>query len=83
MNLTTDAVDKIYYLDSMIASSSSIDDIRFNAAGDVAYLSDTAGALLVLNMTTGHGKRVLANDSSATAWYPMVYNSTLVPATDP
>lgn len=57
VNLTTDAVDKLYYLDSIIASSSSIDDVRFNAAGDVAYLSDTAGALLVLNMTTGYWYR--------------------------
>ncbi|ODM24005.1 hypothetical protein SI65_01595 [Aspergillus cristatus] len=72
VNLTTDAVDKLYYLDSIIASSSSIDDVRFNAAGDVAYLSDTAGALLVLNMTTG--KNILDNDYLlvgdifATAW---------------
>lgn len=83
VNLTTDAVDKLYYLDSIIASNSSIDDVRFNAVGDIAYLSDTAGALLVLNMTTGHGKRVLANDDSATAWYPMMYNGTLVPGYGP
>ena len=83
VNLGTDAVDKIYYLDKMTASDSSIDDVRFNAAGDVAYLSDTAGSLLVLNLTTGNGKRVLAGDDSATAWYPMMYNGTLVPGYGP
>ena len=52
-------------------------------AGDIAYLSDTSGALLVLNLTTGNGKRVLAGDDSATAWYPMMYNGTLVPGYGP
>ncbi|KAH8646762.1 major royal jelly protein [Xylariales sp. PMI_506] len=79
VNLTTNAVDKLYYLDDIKATESGIDDVRFGPSGDVAYLSDTAGALLVLNMTTGDGVRVLAGDSSATAWYPMMYNGTLVP----
>ena len=83
VNLATDSVDKIYYLDKMTASDSSIDDVRFNASGDIAYLSDTSGALLVLNLTTGNGKRVLAGDDSATAWYPMMYNGTLVPGYGP
>lgn len=79
VNLTTDTVDKLYYLDAMKASDSGIDDVRFNAAGDVAYMSDTAGALLVMNMTTGTGVRVLSTDSSAQPWFPMMYNGTLVP----
>lgn len=78
-NLTTNTVDKIYYLDDIIASNSGIDDVRFSASGKVAYLSDTAGALVVLNMTTGDGVRVLAGDASAEAWFPMMYNGTLVP----
>ncbi|TIA10638.1 hypothetical protein D6C80_07966 [Aureobasidium pullulans] len=53
--------------------------LRFNAAADVAYLSDTAGALVVLNMTSGTGVRVLVDDPSAVAWFPMMYNGTLVP----
>ena len=81
--MATDVVDKIYYLDKMTASDSNIDDVRFNVAGDIAYLSDTSGALLVLNLTTGNGKRVLAGDDSATAWYPMMYNGTLVPGYGP
>ncbi|TGO58310.1 hypothetical protein BCON_0056g00010 [Botryotinia convoluta] len=78
-NLTTDTVDKIYYLDNIIASNSGIDDVRFSASGEVAYLSDTAGALVVLNMTTGDGVRVLVDDPSAVAFFPMMYNHTLVP----
>ncbi|KAF7956213.1 hypothetical protein EAE96_005133 [Botrytis aclada] len=78
-NLTTDTVDKIYYFDSIIASNSGIDDVRFSASGEVAYLSDTSGALVVLNMTTGDGVRVLVDDPSAIAYFPMMYNHTLVP----
>ncbi|KAF7531742.1 hypothetical protein G7054_g8601 [Neopestalotiopsis clavispora] len=79
VNLSNDTVDKIYYLDDIKASRSGVDDVRFGPSGDVAYLSDTAGALLVLNLTTGAGVRVLADDSSAAAWFPMMYNGTLVP----
>jgi len=79
VNLTNDTVDKLYYLDKIKASGSGIDDVRFSASGKIAYLSDTAGALLVLNLTTGHGVRVLAGSESATAWYPMLYNGSLVP----
>lgn len=79
VNLSNDTVDKIYHLDNIIASDSGIDDVRFNAAADVAYLSDTAGALVVLNLTSGTGVRVLVNDPSAVAWFPMMYNGTLVP----
>lgn len=79
INITTDEVDKIYYLGSYISSTSVIDDVRFSASQEVAYMSDTAGALLVMNMTTGVGVRVLTNDSSAQAWFPMMYNHTLVP----
>ncbi|PQE28839.1 major royal jelly protein [Rutstroemia sp. NJR-2017a BBW] len=78
VNLTTDTVDKIYYLDDIKGSNSAIDDVRFNKGGDVAYLSDTAGALLVLNMTTGAGVRVLVDDPTAVAWFPMMYNGSLI-----
>ncbi|KAJ4289050.1 hypothetical protein N0V90_011392 [Kalmusia sp. IMI 367209] len=79
VNLTTNEVDEIYYLDDLLGTRSGIDDVRFGPSGDVAYLSDTAGALLVLNMTTSTGVRVLDGDSSAMAWFPMMYNGSLVP----
>ncbi|KAI8283251.1 hypothetical protein K4K60_002899 [Colletotrichum sp. SAR11_57] len=77
VNLTTNAVDKVYYLDNLTETGSVIDDVRFN--GNVAYLSDTAGALVVMDLTTGEGKRVLVGHSSAVAWFPMAYNGSLVP----
>ncbi|KAJ5798819.1 uncharacterized protein N7503_006324 [Penicillium pulvis] len=79
VNLTINAVDKIYYLDNVKASDSGVDDVRFSASGKIGYLSDTAGALIVLNLTSGHAVRVLASSDTATAWFPMMYNGTLVP----
>ncbi|KAG9188784.1 hypothetical protein G6011_07489 [Alternaria panax] len=55
INLSNDTVDKLYYLDDIKASNNGIDDVRFGPSGDVAYLSDTAGAPFVLNTTTGEG----------------------------
>ncbi|KAJ5009265.1 hypothetical protein K4K57_009093 [Colletotrichum sp. SAR 10_99] len=77
VNLTTNAVDKVYYLDNLTETGSVIDDVRFN--GNVAYLSDTAGALVVMDLSTGEGKRVLVGHSSAVAWFSMAYNGSLVP----
>lgn len=83
VNLTTDSVDKIYYLSSITGSEGGIDDVRFNAAQTIAYLSDTSGALVVLDLATSKGVRVLADDSTAQAWYPMMYNGSLVPGYGP
>lgn len=47
VNLSTDQVDKIYYLYDLPKTRSGLDDVRFGPSGYVAYLSDTAGALLV------------------------------------
>ncbi|KAJ6109183.1 hypothetical protein N7486_001417 [Penicillium sp. IBT 16267x] len=79
VNLTTNAVDKLYYLDNVKASDSGVDDVRFSASEKIGYLSDTTGALIVLNLTSGHAVRVLASSDSATAWFLMMYNGTLVP----
>lgn len=79
VNLTTNAADKLYYLDNIRVDASNVDDVRFNAVMDVAYMSDTSGALLVMNMTTGEGVRVLVGDQPSLAWSPMAYNGTLVP----
>ncbi|KAF6820831.1 major royal jelly protein [Colletotrichum musicola] len=73
VDLTTDEVDKIYPL------ATAADDVRFGPTGDVAYLSDTNGALMVLNLTSGAIVRVLEGDPSAMAYFPMSYNGTLVP----
>jgi hypothetical protein len=69
INLTNDIVDRLYYPNNIKASGGGIDDMCFGPSGDVAYLSDTAGALLVLNMTTGAGVRVLVDDLTAAVWF--------------
>ena len=79
MNLSNDTVNCIYYLDSIKILKSGIDDVRFNAIGDVTYLSNTASTLLVLNLITSEGVRVLVDDLSALAYYPISYNRSLVP----
>ncbi|KAK1635778.1 hypothetical protein BDP81DRAFT_490875 [Colletotrichum phormii] len=95
VNLETNLVDKAYYLDNLTETGSVIDDVRFNGPlstihvfyllprfvinGNYAYLSDTIGALVVMDLTTGEGQRVLVGHSSALAWFPMAYNGSLVP----
>jgi sugar lactone lactonase YvrE len=50
VNLTTNEVDKNYNISQITtASGVNIDDVRFGPSGEVAYLSDTSGALIVLN----------------------------------
>ncbi|WYZ38257.1 hypothetical protein EsH8_III_000171 [Colletotrichum jinshuiense] len=77
VNLETNLVDKVYYLDNLTDTGSVIDDVRFN--GNYAYLSDTAGALVIMDLTDGSGTRVLVGHSSALAWFPMAYNGSMVP----
>lgn len=80
VNLTTDIVDKKYYMSDIFPNATmNIDDVRFNAAGDVAYLSDTNGALVVLNLTSSTGVHVLKDDPSGAAGFPLSYNHTFVP----
>lgn len=80
VNLTTDTVDKKYYMGDIFPNvTMNIDDVRFNAAGDVAYLSDTNGALVVLNLTLSTGVHVLKDDPSGAAGFPLSYNHTFVP----
>ncbi|KXH61951.1 hypothetical protein CSAL01_00957 [Colletotrichum salicis] len=51
VNLETNLVDKAYYLDNHTETGSIINDVRFN--GNYAYLSDTIGALVVMDLTPG------------------------------
>ncbi|KAJ4318183.1 hypothetical protein N0V94_004549 [Neodidymelliopsis sp. IMI 364377] len=79
INLSNKTVDNLYYLDGIKAVNSGIDDVQFGPSGDVAYLSDTAGALLMLNITTVAGVSMLADGPTAMAWSSMMYSDTLVP----
>lgn len=78
-NLTTNAVDRIYPLGNVTGSLSGLDDVRFN--GNYAYLSDTTvPSLVVVDLTTGFGRRVLVDDPSTTAVMPKSAEGTLLRA---
>ncbi|GAM35339.1 hypothetical protein TCE0_017f03603 [Talaromyces pinophilus] len=82
VNISTDKVDRVYYLQEIIGLENGPDDVRFDADGETAYLSDINGALLVLNLTTGEGARVLNNSYTAQALFPLMFNHTLLEGSD-
>ena len=66
----TNKVVRIVWLDSVIRPDSFVDDVRFN--GPHAYLTDAGHpAIIVLDLATGQGRRVLEDDASTTAHRPM------------
>ena len=66
----THVVMRIIPLGDVSTSDSFIDDIRFN--GNHLYITDAgAPAIIVLDLTTGKGRRVLENDPSTTDRRPM------------
>ncbi len=65
----TNEVKRVFDLDSYTNAKSFVDDVRFN--GKTAYLSDAgSGAIIVLNLTTGTGRRVLENTAAVQATKP-------------
>jgi hypothetical protein len=67
IDLAHDRVDRVIQLGTDVALPGSyVDDIRFN--GDHAYLTDAGRAgLIVLDLKTGHARRVLNNHASTVA----------------
>jgi len=64
-------VSRVYDLASVAQGTSFVDDVRFN--GDVAYLTDAGRpALIVLDLKTGHARRVLENHPSMIAARPLM-----------
>ena len=60
IDLKTNSVDRIYPMGNVTESASALDDIRFNAATDKAYLTDAeTPGLIVLDLVTGEAQRVL------------------------
>lgn len=71
VDLATNAVARVYPMANVVRSSSLLDDVRFNKAGDKAYLTDAGqGALIVLDLATGRGVRVLDGAESTGAFTP-------------
>ena len=70
IDLATDKFDRIYDLAEAVKPRSFVDDVRFN--GDRAYLTDSRQpGLIVLDLATGHARRVLDGDPSTTARGPI------------
>jgi len=64
-------VSRVYPLDKVSKADSFVDDVRFK--GRTAYLTDAgAPGLIILNLDTGEGRRVLDDDKSVTAQKPLV-----------
>ena len=70
IDVTTNAVVRTVPLDAVLKPDSFVDDVRFH--GGLAYLSDAGHpAIIVLDLTSGRGRRVLEDDPSTTARRPM------------
>jgi hypothetical protein len=84
IDLMTDKVDRVIHLGPELALPGSyVDDIRFN--GDHAYLTDAGRpAIIVLDMASGVGRRVLEDDPSTTArdGRPIILSGEIVTAPD-
>jgi sugar lactone lactonase YvrE len=71
IDLATNRVTRVYDLSSVAQGTSFIDDVRFN--GNSAYLTDAGRpALVVLDLATGHARRVLENHPSTVAARPLM-----------
>ncbi|KAK7905436.1 hypothetical protein LTR67_000158 [Exophiala xenobiotica] len=72
VNLTTNSVARVYNLGNVTLESSLIDDVRFNPAVGLAYITDAgAPALIVLDLNSGEARRVLENDPTTKGFMPV------------
>jgi sugar lactone lactonase YvrE len=70
VDLHSNRISRIYDLRPVVRDTSYVDDIRFN--GGVAYLTDAgAPALIVLDLASGHARRVLEDQPSTTDQRPL------------
>lgn len=69
INLATDRVERIIHFDATTAPHNSyLNDVRLDPNGGYAYLTDSgSGAIVVLDLAQGTGRRVLADDPSTKA----------------
>lgn len=80
IDLATNRVARVYDLSRVTKSWSFVDDVRFN--GGNAYLTDAGSpGLIVLDLRTGNGRRVLDGHPSTVAQTPLVAEGR--PVTDP
>ena len=82
IDLARNVVRRIYPLAPDIALSKSyVDDIRFH--GQIAYLTDAGvPGVIVLDLKTGHARRVLDHDKSTTGTRPIVIDGETLRGAD-
>ena len=68
----TNEVARVYPMGNVTLSGSLLDDVRFDATGSRAYLTDAGagGALIVLDLDSGRAVRLLEGDLSVGAFTP-------------
>lgn len=65
VNLTTNTVQRVWNLGNVTLADSLIDDVRFNPAANLAYITDAGvPAIIIMDLTTGEARRVLEGDPS-------------------
>ncbi len=70
IDLSTNKVARVFPLDDVTKPKSLLDDIRFH--GSLAYITDAgAPGIIVLDLVSGMGRRVLDDDPSLTAQRPV------------
>lgn len=68
VNLNNNRVEKVYPLDTAAPKDSYLNDVRVDAARQIAYMTDSGlGAIVVLDLKTGNARRVLENSPSVKA----------------
>lgn len=76
-NLTTNEVDRIYYLGYVTTKAGSLNDVRFN--GKYAYMTEyTIGSIIVLDLETGDARMLLREDKSVVAQMPLSAEGSLL-----
>lgn len=62
---TRQLVQRIGFAEPIIFPTSYLNDVRIDTQRNVAYITDSgAGALIVVNLTTGRSRRLLGNDKT-------------------
>ncbi|KAK5954262.1 hypothetical protein OHC33_004835 [Knufia fluminis] len=80
VDITTDAVSRVYFMGNATQSGSFLDDVRFDPARGKAYLTDagTPSGLIVLDLATGEVQRMLNNHPSTRVYSPVSGEGTIL-----
>lgn len=83
INVKENKVSRVYNMGNVTLANSLLDDVRFNWAAGMAYLTDAGvPGLIVLNLASGHAIRVLENSLSTAAFTPTSGEGTLMHGKD-